>query len=264
MVADRFVAFGGAWIDLASGSPVRLHCGRVEPVSAEILWNDQCAERARLRHPLLNVLVDYGPLSRGGTFEAYSIRDPVRVSSAAAPALLQHAGSFLQSHGLPLSAEISRIALRDVTGVPGTRLGQRAGAAGVRLANDRPLGLVLQPRAILEGLAEAIEVAAPGGATSIEIAGGRGSGIRTARLFAARTARVAGFVPIASSVLIRLPWVRDYLKDRHLCVFIDDHSADDRAALAVFLSRAGHGERAPAHSAPVLSNGSTRPGRATN
>ncbi len=63
-----------------------------------------------LRHPLLNVLIDYGPLSRGGTFEAYSIRDPVRVSGAAAPALLQHAGAFLQSHGLPLSAEISRVA----------------------------------------------------------------------------------------------------------------------------------------------------------
>ena len=70
IVADRFVALGGAWIDLATGSPVRLHRGRVEPVSAEILWNDQCAEHARLRHPLLNVLVDYGPLTRGGTFEA--------------------------------------------------------------------------------------------------------------------------------------------------------------------------------------------------
>ena len=80
VVADRFVAFGGGWIDLASGAPVRLHCGRVEPVSAEILWNDQCAERARLRHPLMNVLVDYGPRSRGRTFEAYSIGDPVRVS----------------------------------------------------------------------------------------------------------------------------------------------------------------------------------------
>ena len=238
IVADRFVANGGAWIDLATGSPVRVHRGHVRPVAAEILWNDQCAERARLRHPLLNVLVDYGPLSRGGTFEAYSIRDALRVSSAAAPALMQHAGSFLQSHGLPLSAEISRIAVREVTGLPGTRLRQRAGAV-VRLVNDRPLGLVLQPRAILEGLTEAIEVAAPGGITSIEIAGGRGSGIRTARLFAARTARVAGFVPIASSVLIRLPWVRDYLKDRHLCLFIDDHVADDRAPLATFLSQLG-------------------------
>ena len=197
IVADRFVAFGGAWIDVATGSPVRLHRGRAEPVSAEIFWNDRCAVRSRLRHPLLNVLVDYGPLSCGGTFEAYSIGDPVRVSSAAAPALLRHGGSFLQSHGLPLSAEISRIASRDVIGLAGTRVRQRAGAA-VRLANDRPLGLILQPRAILEGLAEAIQVAAPGGATSLEIAGGRGSGIRTARLFAARTARAAGFVPIAS------------------------------------------------------------------
>ena len=84
VMADRFVAFGGAWIDLATGSPVRLHRGRVEPVSAEILWNDQCAERARLRHPLLNVLVDYGPLSRGGTFEAYNIRATCRIVPAIA------------------------------------------------------------------------------------------------------------------------------------------------------------------------------------
>ena len=60
LVADRFVAFGRTWIDIASGAPVRLRFVHAAQVSEEIIWNEQCAERARLRHPLMNVLVDYG------------------------------------------------------------------------------------------------------------------------------------------------------------------------------------------------------------
>ena len=194
----------------------------------------------------MNVLLDYGAADIGRTFEAYSVGDPIRVAGRAASHLLQHAGRFMASRGLPLPAPVARVALREVVSrqVPfGSRRpsGDRAEhcAAGVRLSTGRTLGLILQPRAILENLSEALEVAAPGGTTSFEIAGGPGSGIRTTRLLAARTARLAGFVPVASTVLIRLPWLRECLAGRHLCVLLDDHTLGERATLATFLARLG-------------------------
>ena len=86
---------------------------------------------------------------------------------------------------------------------------------------------------------EALEVISPGGTTSIEITGGRGAGLRTARLLAARTARMAGLVPVASAVLVRLPWLRDRLAGRHLCILLDEHPPAERAILAMFLGQMG-------------------------
>ena len=227
LVADRFVAFERAWIDLASGAAVRLLFGQAGRVSEQILWNDQCAERARMRHPLLNVLLDYGLAANGRTFEAYGIGDPVTLSGRGASALLQHAGRFLAARGLPVTSLVARVALREVAN------------GRLRFPSGRPLGLILQPRSILESLKEALEVAVPGGTTTIEITGGRGSGLRTARLLAARTARLAGFVPVASAVLIRLPWLRERLAGRHICILLDDHGLDERLTLAMFLSQLG-------------------------
>ncbi len=92
---------------------------------------------------------------------------------------------------------------------------------------------------MLESLHEALELVSPGGTTSIEITGGKGVGLRTARLLAARSARVAGFVPVASAVLVRLPWLRERLARRHLCILLDDHPSAERATLAMFLAQMG-------------------------
>ena len=68
---------------------------------------------------------------------------------------------------------------------------------------------------------------------------GRGAGLRTARLLAARTARMAGLIPVASAVLVRLAWLRDRLAGRHLCILLDDHPPAERATLAMFLAQMG-------------------------
>ena len=245
LVAERFVAVGRTWIDLTSGSQVRLAFSQAGSVSEQIVWNDRCAERARLRHPLMNVLVDFGVVDNGRLFEAYRVGEPIHVSGAAAARLLEHAGRFMQSRGLPLSTPVSLIALREV--VAGARASSRRPGRGafepavsaVRASSGPMLGIILQPRAILESLNEAFDVAAPGGTTGIEIAGGRGSGLRTLRVLAARLARLAGLIPVASSVLVRLPWLREQFAGRHLCVLLDDHPAEERATLAVFLSQLG-------------------------
>ena len=190
LVADRFVPIGETWTDVACGAPVRLRFLPAASRVDEIVWNDQCAERTRLRHPLLNVLVDYGVADPQRRFEAYGVGAPIRASGRMAAHLLRHAARFLESHGLPLLPQTSRVALRDVCGALG------------RLRPDlgRPLGLVLQPRSILDGLAEALDVVNRStGPLGIEIAGANGSGIRTTRLLAARLARIAGLVPIASA-----------------------------------------------------------------
>ena len=236
LVADRFVAFGRTWIDVASGAPVRLRFVHAAQVSEEIIRNEQYAERARLRHPLMNVLVDYGVAGSGRMFEAYSIGEPLGVGGRAASELLRHAGRFLASRGLPLTAHASRHALREVVGAGTVRT---PGVGFVGLTPGRPLGLILQPRAVLESLREALEIVSPGGTMSIEIAGGRGAGLRTARLFAARSARMAGLVPVASAVLVRLPSLRERLAGRHLCVLLDDHTSAERTTLATFLARMG-------------------------
>ena len=82
----------------AGASPI----GTGGKFSEAIVWSDLCAERARLRHPLMNVLLDYGVADTGRTFEAYSVGEPVRASGRAASQLLQHAGRFMASQGVPL------------------------------------------------------------------------------------------------------------------------------------------------------------------
>jgi DNA-binding NtrC family response regulator len=141
---------------------------------------------------------------------------------------------------------VSRIALRDVVAgvLCEASRERRRGAScarprGVRLAGARALGVILQPRTVVECLREALGLAVPGGTTTIEIAGGRGSGLRTARVLAARAARVAGFVPVASRAIVRLPWLRERLAGRHVCVLLDDHPPGERHALALYLACLG-------------------------
>jgi DNA-binding NtrC family response regulator/tetratricopeptide (TPR) repeat protein len=50
---------------------------------------------------------------------------------------------------------------------------------------------------------------------------------------------MAGLVPVASAVLVRLPWLRERLARRHLCILLDDHSPAERTTLAVFLAQMG-------------------------
>ena len=97
-------------------------------------------------------------------------------------------------------------------------------------------------------------MAVPGGTTAIEITGGRGSGLRTARLLAARIARLAGFVPVASAVLVRLPWLRERLAGRHVCILLDDHVPDERTTLGDVPIPNGHRERTAPRAAPFHAN----------
>jgi DNA-binding NtrC family response regulator len=227
LLADRFVKLGRAWTDLASGLPVRLRCAAAGDRSAQLAWSDRCGELARLRHPLINVLLDYGAIDGGRTFEAYHAGSPLHATGQAAALTLTHAVRFIESRGLELTREIASVALRDV-------------AAGYSRRKGRPLGVVLQPRRVLENIVEALDEASPGGIAALHVCAPPGSGLRTCRAMAARAARLAGYVPVSSAVLRRSGGLRAQLLCRHLCVFVEDgHSLDDLRAIAASIAELG-------------------------
>ncbi len=146
---------------------------------------------------------------------------------------------FSRRAAWPVESRTSGLVLRQVSAVATSGARRRTAS---RAEVDRPIGVILQSRAVLDGLGEVFQqgVGNPtAGPLGLEIAGGAGSGVRTTRLLSARVARLAGFVPVASAVLVRLPWLREVLIGRHVCVFLDDHPPDERALLATFLAELG-------------------------
>jgi DNA-binding NtrC family response regulator/tetratricopeptide (TPR) repeat protein len=227
LLADRFVMMGAAWIDLATGSPVRILFARAGDRSNQLTWNDRCAELSRLRHPVINTLVDFGLADRDRTFEAYAMNDPLRVRGPVGSLLLTHAVRFLEARHVSLTSALAQVAMRDVVS---------SGAA----CKGRPLGVVLQHRSIVAALREALDEASPGGTLLLDVTGPPGSGLRTVRLLTSRAARLGGYIPISSAVVLRLPWIRTVLFERHVCVVVEErHTTHERASLASFLSHLG-------------------------
>jgi two-component system, NtrC family, response regulator AtoC len=224
LLAERFLACGRSWIDLASGAAVRIRLAAVGGTSEQIAWSDRCAELSRLRHPVINTLLDYGCAGSGRVFEAYSIAGPIGATGSSGSVMLTHGVRFLESRGLPLTRETASAALREV-------------AIGGRQVGRRVLGILLQPRRVLQNLIEAFEDASPGGIATIDISGPRGSGVRTVRTLAARAARLNGYVPVSAAVLVRHPGIADQLLERHVCVLVDE--ADEQSVAATFLTRLG-------------------------
>ena len=224
LIADRFVACGTWHLDLASGAPVRVLLSPAGSLAHQAIWSERCASLARLRHPMLNPLLDYGLAGPHRLFEAYATGPPVRASNAAAGRLIAHATRFLASCAMPLDAPRAAHAMRLLVHGPASRA--------------RPLGIVLQPRHALDAIADALRDAAPAGVISIDVEGRRGSGVRTTWSLAARAARLAGFVPVTPGVLETRPWLVTTLASRHVALFVDRPHAAAAIAAVVRLGAA--------------------------
>ena len=231
LIGDRFLTDGShldSAIDLASGGRVRLRVAPAGDRPAQMIWNDRCAELARLRHPLLNPLVDFGFVDRRRTFEAYGAgASPLRTSGRTGSLMLTHLVRFLRSRGIQLTHAIARFAVRELS-------------SATPPVRRRPLGVILQARAALAGIEEVLDEGGHGGTAPVEVAGGEGSGLRTARMLAARSARLRGYIPVSIGVLLRIPGVCDCLDGRHLCLLLDEEAAVvERDAIAKFLAGLG-------------------------
>ena len=233
LLADRFLRVRDAWFDIATGLQVEVTIRSAASRHAQLAWADRCAMLARLRHPLLNPLVDYGVAGSASLFEAHMVLPSVIVRPACAPRMVRHACRFLQAHGITLDAGAARLTFRAVL-------------ASATARRCRPVGLVLQPRSADDEVGELAGAALPGGATCVRIASPPGAGLRTFISAAARIARCAGYVPVCPGALVRWPSLFDELAQRHVFILSSaDPPAFESAALVRLLARVGlHSTRA--------------------
>ena len=209
-LADRFFYSNSSWIDAASGARVNV---LIEDGNAEdaVDWDEQCARMANVRHPLLNVLIDYGPASNGRRFEAYANASEVAVAGGSGQRALAHVTEFLRMSGITPTSARCRLAIRPVSANT-TRSG-------------RALGVTVQPRRALSAVQEAIDSASRSGPAVLTVSGPAHAGLRTLRTFVARAARLQGFLPVCAGLLAsgRLGELRG---DRHICLL--DDAIDER------------------------------------
>jgi DNA-binding NtrC family response regulator/tetratricopeptide (TPR) repeat protein len=223
LLADRFLCDRGRWFDLATARPVTIRVNRAGPRRQQFEWSDRCAILSRLRHPLLNPLLDFGYAAAHATFEAYAITPPLRTSTVAGSQAAMHMVRFLRAHGISLDRDTAAALVRPVE---------------VARKNGRPLGVLLQPRRVLDTLTDALE----GGGTGpmrIEVSGPPRSGLTTLRYAFARLARIAGYLPICVEALRRWPDLRHLTSGRHVCVVSGERVHSDQSAAAAWLARLG-------------------------
>jgi transcriptional regulator with AAA-type ATPase domain/tetratricopeptide (TPR) repeat protein len=223
LLADRFICDRGRWFDLATARPVNVRLNRASTRQDHFEWSDRCAALSRLRHPLLNPLLDYGHAASQATFEAYAVRPPLRAGTVAGSHAATHAVRFLRAHAIAVTRELATVLVRPL--LPGGRSG-------------RPIGIVLQHRKVLDVLTDVLNGSGQGPIT-IAVTGPPHSGIRTLRLAFARAARLAGYVPVGVESVHRWRELPELTAGRHVCVISDDESKVDAAARACWLARLG-------------------------
>ena len=224
ILADRFIALRGAWIDLATGARARVRVVPAGLPGEQLAWSTHCARLANLRHPLINPLIDYGQADRDHRFEAYEVHRPIRCRGRAAQRLLAHAMRFLVANEIVLERPLAEFALRSIETGPGGRV--------------RPVGVVLQRRTVYSAIADALDAGGPGGICAVSIEGEWSSGLRTLRLMAARTARLKGYVAVAPAILAGQPKILEHITGRHVCV-MSDAAAAERELVVPLLTRLG-------------------------
>jgi hypothetical protein len=247
LLADRYLRCSGCWIDLATARTVLIALRDAGARRSQIDWAERCAMLARLRHPLLNPLIDFGVAGPRSLFEVYAPRGRLDASPSAARAVITHAMRFLDAHGIQLPQSMARYLLRTV---------QRRRSGGIR---ERPIGVVLQPRGAMTALGELLTAQGAPGTTTVRVAAGGGMGLRTLWTELARCARTEGFVPVCPEALERWPDVIEYCESRHLCVFTECETTGAlRGAAAGLLARAARRRGARPHVCLVAERSTAR------
>ena len=207
-LADRFFRSNGTWVDAASGARVRILLETATNVDA-LDWEEQCARLSRARHPALNPLLDYGPCTRDRRFEAYAHLPALPYGRP--QSVQEHAVRFLRSAGITMDARRAAVATRGLTAHRGL--------------SSRALGVTLQPRRALDVVQEVLDGPIDA-STVMTVVGPSAAGLRTLRTFVARSARVAGFIPVCPAVLVT-HFGDPAAVGRHFCV-LDDESFGTR------------------------------------
>jgi DNA-binding NtrC family response regulator/tetratricopeptide (TPR) repeat protein len=242
LLADRFaVDDRGLAIDLASGARVAIETMSGGGVAEQQRWHARCGWLHAVQHGAVASLVDYGLLGETARFEAFDCGVARRGAVDDARAVHDRATRFLHGSGRSTSVFAhDRIRTRgdgravwlpdansgyereDATLLPPVPLPHR----GLRIV-DRPAVAVLAEMFRADG-------ARPRTAT---LWGPPGSGKRFVVRALARTARAAGFVPVAAAILDSP--VADIVRGRSLFVVAaDGHGAAWRLFVAATIRTA--------------------------
>ena len=226
LIADRFaVDDRGHAIDLATGERVSVVVSTAGGPTEQARWAERCAWFARLAHPSLAQLVDYGVLAETQRFEAWAAQSLWPGAAAAAEQALARACRFLvansRSPGAGAVGSIGCRAERPVL-LPDASAGLPADVAGAAEVDADPalLGVLRHHDRRLAALGDIFSAGGTDRLPALALWAPEGGGMPAAVRVMARSARLAGYVPLNAA--LHSDAVRPLLEGRTLAVFAHD------------------------------------------
>lgn len=240
LIADRFIVDDrGNAVDLATGEPVCLVVSSAGGTSEQARWAERCAWFARIAHPWLAALVDYGGLGETRRFEAWGARPGWRGAPSAAQQAITGASRFLQACArTAITASAAQVGCRAARAVAlpdaaAGLCGYDASAEPVELSRALP-GVLHPVDRRVAALADIFNSDACGRVSALALWAPEGGGMPVALRTLARSARLAGYVPVCTAVFS--DGLRPVLRGRTLALFArDDVDGGWRAVLEAAL-----------------------------
>ena len=244
LVADRFlVCHQDATIDLATGDRVTLVITTAGGISEQARWARRCERFALLHHRSIARLVDYGPLGEARRFEAWRSDGPWHGARDAGDRTRMHAQEFLRANawsaGRAAASCLHQNRGRPVV-VPDADAGFDVPEHGPGKNVPPPVssvsvvGMTEIARPSVTAVASMFSDQATRICRTIAVCGPSGSGRDTAVAALARSARLNGYVPMASPLLHR--GLAPLLEGRSVALLVrGDYTAGWRALLLLSL-----------------------------
>ena len=226
LIADRFaIDDRGHAIDLATGERVSVVVSTAGGPTEQARWAERCAWFARIAHPSLAQLVDYGALAETQRFEAWAAQSHWPGAAAAAEQALTRASRFLvangRSPGAGAVASTGCRAGRPVL-VPDASAGLPADVAGAAEVDADPalLGVLRHHDRRMAVLGDIFGAGGTDRLPALALWAPEGGGMPAAVRVMARSARLAGYVPL--NAVLHSDAIRPLLQGRTLAVFAHD------------------------------------------
>ncbi len=240
VIADRFaIDDRGNAVDLATGERVSIVVSAAGGPTEQARWAERCSWFARVAHPSLAQLIDYGGLAETQRFEAWAAQPKWPGAAAAAEQALTRAARFLlandRSPGVRTAASVGCRAARAVM-MPDASAGLPIDTPDTSETDADPalLGVLRQDDRRLAALADIFNNDVSHRLPALALWAPEGGGMLWAIRTLARHARLAGYVPVTTA--LRGDAVRRLLHGRTLALFAhDDVEGGWRAVLDVAL-----------------------------
>ena len=239
LIADRFAADDrGRTFDLATGKRVCMILSSAGGPAEQVAWAERCAWFATFMHPSIAPLVDYGSLGETQRFEAWRADPGWHGSPGAAEQVVCCANRVLTANGRAHLHGCS-VQLGCRSGLPVVVPDLQAGiiehsARGGGDGGRHVLGISCPPDRRLGPITELLGGPSVNRVAALAVWAPEGGGVEGAVRVLARAARIAGQVPVSTTVLDGR--VRKLVKGRTLVIIArDDAPSGWRALLDVSL-----------------------------